>query len=84
MHRFSSRAIFGYIIPYDGEHYARVRIIEQVDSTSYPGLQAVDFVAWAIQRKYEGDGVWAELIQDRVVAEELIRGKKTAALPGGR
>ena len=49
-----------------------------------PGLQAVDFVAWAIRRKYEGNGAWAELIQDRVVAEELIRGKKIAALPGGR
>ena len=62
----------------------QVVIIEQFDSTAYPGLQAVDFVAWAIRRKHEGNGAWAELIQDRVVAEELIRGKKIAALPGGR
>jgi hypothetical protein len=62
----------------------QVVIIEQVDSTSYPGLQAVDFVAWAIRRKHEGNGAWADLIQDRVVAEELIPGKKIAAPPGGR
>jgi hypothetical protein len=62
----------------------QVVIIEQVDSTAYPGLQAVDFVAWAIRRKHEGNGAWAELIQDRVVVEELIPGKKIAAPPGGR
>jgi hypothetical protein len=62
----------------------QVVIVEQADSTAIPGLQAVDFVAWAIRRKYEGKGEWAELIQDRIVAEELIRGKKIAALPGGR
>jgi hypothetical protein len=49
-----------------------------------PGLQAVDFVAWAIQRKHEGNGAWAELIQDRVVVEELLGGKKIVAPPGGR
>ena len=62
----------------------QVVIIEQVDSTVYPGLQAVDFVAWAIRRKHEGDGAWAELIQHRVVVEELLGGKKIAAPPGGR
>jgi hypothetical protein len=62
----------------------QVVIIEQADSTAHPGLQAVDFVAWAIRRKHEGHGAWAELIQDRIVAEELIRGKKIAAPPGGR
>jgi hypothetical protein len=34
----------------------QVVIIEQADSTGYPGLQAVDFVAWAIRRKHEGIG----------------------------
>lgn len=59
-------------------------IIEQADSTAYPGLQAVDFVAWAIRRKYEGNRGWADLIQDRIVKEELALGKKIAAPPGGR
>jgi hypothetical protein len=59
-------------------------IIEQADSTSLPGLQAVDFVAWAIRRKYEGSPEWAAIIRSRVVGEEVISGNKTAALPGGR
>jgi hypothetical protein len=62
----------------------QVIIIEQADSAAVPGLQAADFVAWGIRSKHLGEGEWAELIQDRIVVEELIRGKKLAALPGGR
>jgi hypothetical protein len=50
----------------------QVVIIEQEDSTSQPGLQAVDFVAWALRRKYEGDAAWAAIIEQRVVALENL------------
>jgi hypothetical protein len=50
----------------------QVVIIEQEDSTSQPGLQAVDFVAWALRRKYEGDAAWAAVIEQRVVAVENL------------
>jgi hypothetical protein len=50
----------------------QVVIIEQEDSTSQPGLQAVDFVAWALRRKYEGDAAWAAIIEERVVAVENL------------
>ncbi len=60
-------------------------IIEQVDSTAYPGLQAVDFVAWALAQKHEQNEVWArEIIAHCIVAEEIIEAKKLAALPGSR
>ena len=45
-------------------------VIEQEDSTSQPGLQAVDFVAWALRRKFEGDAAWAAIIEKRVVVLE--------------
>jgi hypothetical protein len=62
----------------------QVVIIEQADSTALPGLQAVDFVAWAIRRKVEGAGEWAAIIQDRVARLEVVAGNKIAAPPGGR
>ena len=50
----------------------QVVIIEQEDSTSQPSLQAVDFVAWALRRKVEGDAAWAAIIEERVVALENL------------
>jgi hypothetical protein len=61
-----------------------VVIIEQEDSIAQPGLQAVDFVAWALRRKHEGDATWAEIIEERVIALEALSVNKSAALPGGR
>lgn len=62
----------------------QVVIIEQGDSTAHPGLQAVDFVAWALRRQAEGDEEWAAIIAKRIVSMRTIRGNKTAALPGRR
>lgn len=58
----------------------QVLIIEQVDSAAYPGLQAVDFVAWALRKKYEFGETWAaELLEKIVVVEELINKKSGSA-----
>jgi len=63
----------------------QVVLIDQVDSTAHTGLQAVDFVAWAFREKYEHGETWAvEIISDLVIVEEVVRGSKIAALPGGR
>lgn len=62
----------------------QVVVVEQADSTTQPGLQAVDFVAWALRRKYEGDVQWAAIISEKIVVQETVKGKKIAALPGGR
>lgn len=62
----------------------QVVIIEQESSTVLPGLQAVDFVAWALRRKCEGDEEWSALIEERVMVLESVKGNKIAALPGGR
>ncbi len=60
-------------------------IIEQGDSISHLGLQAVDFAAWAFREKYEHDKTWAvEIISDLVIVEKVVKGIKIAALPGGR
>lgn len=42
-------------------------IIEQTDSTADPGLQAADFVAWALRRQAEGDDEWASLLQAHIM-----------------
>lgn len=37
------------------------------------GLQAVDFISWAIFRKYEkGDFEFYELIKDKIINESLL------------
>jgi len=59
-------------------------VIEQSDSTAQAGLQASDFVAWALRRQCEGDEKWAAIIARKVRVVEKIRGNKIAALPGGR
>ena len=60
-------------------------LVEQLDSWAVPGLQAVDFVAWSFEQKYALDDDWAaQIIADKVVVEEKVRGTKIAALPGGR
>lgn len=62
----------------------QVIIIEQADSAQEPGLQAVDFVAWALAQQANGAIEWGELLAARIVAFEVISKNKTAALPGGR
>ena len=62
----------------------QVVLIEQGDSMLHPGLQAVDFVAWALRRQAEGAGEWAAIIEKRIVSVKIIRGNKTAARPGRR
>lgn len=62
----------------------QVVLIEQGDSTLHPGLQAVDFVAWALRRQAEGVEEWAAIIEKRIVSLRTIPGNKTAALPGRR
>ncbi|MBE2199245.1 MAG: DUF3800 domain-containing protein [Anaerolinea sp.] len=58
----------------------QILIIEQVDSAAHFGLQAVDFVAWALRKKYELGESWAaELIERIIVAEELIENKKSGS-----
>lgn len=50
--------------------------IEQKDSKEVPGLQAVDFVAWAIHLKYAmGDDAYFALVQDRIVWQHVIEAK---------
>ena len=64
---------------------AQIVLIEQRDSWAEPGLQAVDFVAWAFEHKHaQGDDWAAQIIAPKIVVEEKIRGTKIAALPGGR
>ncbi len=53
----------------------QVVIIEQGDSTAHPGLQAVDFVAWALRRQAEGAEEWAAIIAKRIVSTKTIRTK---------
>lgn len=63
----------------------QVVLIEQVESWSQPGLQAVDFVAWALQQRHAMHNDWAvQLIADRVISEEIVEGIKIAAWPGSR
>lgn len=47
--------------------------IRQEDSISHKGLQAADFVAWALHRKYEqSETDYYEIVASRIVNEELI------------
>ncbi len=62
----------------------QVIIIEQADSAREPGLQAVDFVAWALAQQANGVTEWGDLLTARIVTFEVISGNKIAALPGGR
>lgn len=51
-----------------------VVLIRQEDSRSRKELQAVDHVAWAIYQKYEaGDNRFYEILQDKIVVEEVIK-----------
>jgi len=63
----------------------QVVLIGQLDSWAVPGLQAVDFVAWAFEQKHALDDDWAaQIIARKVIVEEKVRGTKIAALPGSR
>ncbi len=62
-----------------------VVLIEQVDSAAYPGLQAADFVAWALAQKHNLKEFWAvEIIARLIRVEEVVAGTELAAPPGGR
>ncbi|MFQ6015931.1 MAG: DUF3800 domain-containing protein [Anaerolineae bacterium] len=48
-------------------------VIRQVDSVRMKGLQAVDYVAWALWQKYQrGDDSYYRLIKDKVIVEEIV------------
>ena len=50
--------------------------IEHRDSTTLPGLQLADFVAWAIARKYErGECEYYDRIRDKITIEEVLEAK---------
>ena len=53
----------------------QVVIIEQADSTALPGLQAVDFVAWALRRHGEGFEEWTTILAKRIVALNFLKAK---------
>lgn len=51
-------------------------VIRQVDSAGVKSLQAVDYVAWALWRKYQWkDDSHYRIIADRIIVEELIKAK---------
>lgn len=51
-----------------------VVLIHQEDSRNIKGLQAVDFVAWALFQKYEAnDEQYYAIIQDKIIVEEVIQ-----------
>lgn len=63
----------------------QIVLIEQLDSWAVPGLQAVDFVAWAFEQKHGLGEDWAaRIVAEKVIVEEKVRGTKIAAPPGGR
>lgn len=63
----------------------QVVLIDQRDSWAVPGLQAADFVAWAFAQKYALNDDWAaQIIAQKAIVEEKVRGTKIAVRPGGR
>ena len=54
---------------------ARLMIIHR-DSTTDPGLQAVDYVCWAAFQEWQrGDPAWCALVDNRVVPRGIIWGQ---------
>jgi len=54
----------------------QVVVIHQEESVRVKALQAVDYVAWALRQKYQGeDSGYYQLISDKVMAEEIIAAK---------
>jgi hypothetical protein len=63
----------------------QVVLIQQVASWAMPGLQAVDFIAWAFEQKYALEDDWAaQIIASKIIVEEQVQGIKIAVSPGGR
>ena len=63
----------------------QIVLIDQIESWSSPGLQAVDFVAWAFEQKHAANEPWAaNIVVEKVIIEEKIEGIKIAAWPGDR
>ncbi|MBL7062967.1 MAG: DUF3800 domain-containing protein [Anaerolineae bacterium] len=51
-------------------------VIRQMDSVRVKGLQAADFVAWALWQKYQReDDSYYQIVKDRLVIEEIIEAK---------
>ena len=47
--------------------------IEQLGSRDRPELQVVDYVAWAIRRKYAvGEGQYYDIIKSKIIVEDVI------------
>jgi hypothetical protein len=59
-------------------------ILGQADSAIHPGLQAVDFVAWALANRFERGESWVTIIASRIKMVETVSGKIIAALPESR
>jgi hypothetical protein len=54
---------------------AHLEIIHR-DSTTDPGLQAIDYVCWAAFQKWQrGDPAWYALISNRVITCRIIWGR---------
>lgn len=55
------------------EHYQEAVLIRQEDSQNQKGIQAVDFVTWAIGQKYERqDDQFYQIVSDKIVIEDVI------------
>ena len=53
-----------------------------MDSRSSLELQAVDFVAWNLARKYEEqDQAYYELIKDKIIVEQVVMANEKRATP---
>ncbi len=64
------------------EQRARVRVRPGIFYQIKP-LQAADCLVWAIWRKYErGDDDLYRIVTDKIVSEEIVRGKRKSGLPG--
>jgi len=59
-------------------------LIEQIESTRLPGLQAVDFIAWALAQKYEFSvNEWFSIIAQRCVVVEVVKATKISGSAWG-
>jgi len=55
------------------EHYQEAVLIRQEDSQNQKGIQAVDFIAWAVGQKYErNDERFYQIILNKIREEDVI------------
>jgi len=50
----------------------QVVLVHQEDSRKQKGLQAVDHVAWALYQKYERGGRLHQILEGKIVVEEVV------------